>query len=161
MTAIKTLPTKYQIVPLSKDRMDDAIRLIKAVFPYQQDQKKAKWNFIDSLGHCTTDKEYWVAVTAEGDIIGITALYKDRKDNDEVWLGWFGVHPNHRRHGLGSRLLRFAISKAEERGYSRLKLYSSFDENERGAHNLYRKNAFIEIKSDEENDVIIFQKILR
>lgn len=157
MTAIKTLPIDYQIVSLSKDRIDHAILLIKAIFPYKQDQKNAKWSFIDSLTQDNSDKEYWVAVTPEGDIVGITGLYKDRKDKNVVWLGWFGVHPDYRRLGLGSQLLGFATSIAKERKYSTLKLYSSFDENERRAHNLYRKKGFIEIMSDEKADRIIFQ----
>lgn len=150
----------YRIVPLSKELINDAMILMKTVFPYKQDQKYAKWSFTDSLKHPNSDKQYWLAVNPQGKLVGITGLYHDYRDKNIAWLGWFGVHPQHRRQGLGSMLLEFAISEAEKRGFSVLKLYSSFDENERAAHFLYRKYGFIEIVSDKKADKIIFLKKL-
>jgi GNAT superfamily N-acetyltransferase len=102
-----------------------------------------------------------LAVNHQGEIVGVTGLYYDLRDKNIAWLGWFGVHPQHRRHGLGSMLLEFAISEAEKRGFSVLKLYSSFDKNETAAHLLYKKYGFIQIVSDKNADKIIFQKELR
>jgi GNAT superfamily N-acetyltransferase len=161
MKEIKSQQNNYKIVPLSKELIDDAMLLMELVFPFKQDQKDAKWSFGDSLSRLNSNKQYWLAVNSEDKVAGITGLYNDNKDNNIVWLGWFGVHPQHRRHGLGSMLLSFAISKAKERGFSTLKLYSSFDENERASHILYRKYGFIEIMSDEKADKIVFLKELR
>ena len=58
-------------------------------------------------------------------------------------------------------LLKFAVSEAKTRGFSILKLYSSFDENEKTAHHLFRKFGFKEIESDEQEDMIVFEKKLR
>lgn len=150
------------ILPLSEELLNDAMTLMENVFPYKQDQKNAKWAFADSLTQPNSqDKQYWLAVNRQGEVVGITGLYHDYKDKNIAWLGWFGVHPKHRRHGLGSMLLEFAISEAEKRGFSVLKLYSSFDKNERAAHFLYRKYGFIEIVSDKKADKIIFLKKLK
>lgn len=157
---MKNHSNDYRIIPLSNEILNDAVSLIEAVFPYRPDQKNARWSFTDSLLHPTSDKQYWLAVNHQGAIVGITGLYEDYKDNNVVWLGWFGVHPQHRRHGLGSMLLEFAISEAIKRGFSVLKLYSSFDENERAAHHLYRKYGFVQIKADAKADKIYFAKKL-
>jgi GNAT superfamily N-acetyltransferase len=161
MEAIKTLQDKYKIVPLSEELVEDAIVLIETVFPYKQDQKTAKWSFRNSLTQAKYNQQYWLAVNSHGEIVGVTGLYHYDNDKSVVWLGWFGVHPQHRRHGLGSMLLDFSISEASKRGFSVLKLYSSFDENEKAAHCLYRKYGFIETSADEKADKIYFLKQLR
>jgi GNAT superfamily N-acetyltransferase len=161
MKAIKTLQEKYKIVPLSKELINDAIVLIEAVFPYKPDQKTAKWSFRKSLTQPNPDQQYWLAATPHGEIVGVTGLYHNYKDKSVAWLGWFGVHPQHRRHGLGTMLLEFPISEASKRGFSLLKLYSSFDKNEKAAHCLYKKYGFIQTTMDEKVDKVYFLKQLR
>ena len=107
----------YKIIPLSNETLNNAISLIKSVFPYKPDQKNAKWNFADSLSKPNSGENYWVAVTKNRELVGITGLYHDTYDKNIVWLGWFGVHPQHRRHGIGSKLLDFAISKSLKKGH--------------------------------------------
>ncbi|MBM4146804.1 MAG: GNAT family N-acetyltransferase [Nitrospira sp.] len=124
----------YKIIPLSKELLKETIALMEAVFPYKPDQKIAKQSFRDSLTQPNSKQQYWLAANPHGEIVGVTGLYHDYKDKSVAWLGWFGVHPQHRRHGLGSMLLEFSMLEASKRGFSVLKLYSSFDENERAAH---------------------------
>lgn len=158
---MKTVYSDYRIIPLSKELLNDAIALIEAVFPYKPDQKTAKRSFRDSLTQPNSDQQYWLAANPHGEIVGVTGLYHDYKDKSVAWLGWFGVHPQHRRHGLGSMLLEFSVSEAAKRGFSVLKLYSSFDENERAAHCLYRKYGFIKTSTDEKADKVFFLKKVR
>jgi GNAT superfamily N-acetyltransferase len=158
---LKTVYSDYRIILLSKELLNNAIALIEAVFPYKPDQKTAKWSFRDSLKQPNSDQQYWLAANPHEEIVGVTGLYHDYNDKSVAWLGWFGVHPQHRRHGLGSMLLEFSVSEATKRGFSVLKLYSSFDENERAAHCLYRKYGFIQTSTDENADKIYFLKKLR
>jgi GNAT superfamily N-acetyltransferase len=151
----------YKIVPLSKELMIEATILMEAVFPYKKDQKGAKWSFNDSLMRQNSGKQYWLALNHNREVVGMTGLYHDYRDKNTAWLGWYGVNPQHRRHGLGSMLLEFAISEAEKRGFSVLKLYTSFNENESAAHFVYRKYDFIQIVSDKKADKIIFLKKLK
>ena len=146
---------------MSKDTLDEAVSLIQKIFPYRPDQKNAQRSFSDSLMSTKFDKTYWVAVNKEGIVVGVTGLYFDRNDKSVVWLGWFGVHPKHRRQGIGSELLAFTIDEAKRRGYSLLKLYTSSDENEKAARQLYKKFGFLQTASDIKSDRIYFDKDLR
>lgn len=157
---MNTNSKEIRIMPLSKDTLDKAISLIQNVFPYKPDQKNAQWSFSDSLSSTSTDKNYWVAVDKEEHVIGATGLYLDRDDKSVVWLGWFGVHPTHRRHGIGSELLSFTIAEAKRRGFSFLNLYTSSNENEKAAHHLYHKFGFMQSSTDEKIDKIYFVKNL-
>lgn len=157
---MNTNSKEIRIMPLSKDTLDEATSLIRNVFPYKPDQKNAQWSFSDSLSITSTDKNYWVAVDKEEHVIGITGLYLDRNDKSVVWLGWFGVHPAHRRHGIGSELLSFTIDEAKKRCFLFLKLYTSSDENEKAAHHLYKKIGFMQLSVDKKTDKIYFLKNL-
>ena len=150
----------HRILPLSKQFLDDAIALIDTVFPWKLDQKTARRSFRDSLTQPESRQQYWLAVDPHGEIAGVTGLYYYHRSKHVVWLGWFGVHPQHRHHGLGSRLLDFSIAEAIKRGFSILKVYTSFHANERAAHDLYRKYGFVEIAKDKREDEIVFQKSL-
>jgi GNAT superfamily N-acetyltransferase len=152
---------EIRIIPISKETLDEAISLIQKVFPHIPDQKNAEWSFSDSLTNINSDKNYWVAVNNEGKFIGITGLYLDLNDKSVAWLGWFGVHPSHRRHGIGSDLLVFTIDEAKRRGFSSLKLYTSSDENEKAAHQLYKKMEFLQTTYDKKLGRIYFVKDLR
>lgn len=150
----------YRIIPLSKEILNDAISLIENVFHYKPDQKLAKRSFTNSLSNPNSGEKYWLAVNKEGKIVGITGLYDDNKDCNVVWLGWFGVHMQHRQNGIGSMLLEFSIYEAIEQGFSILKLYSSFDKHERAAHQLYKRHGFLKLAADKKNDRIYFKKYL-
>jgi GNAT superfamily N-acetyltransferase len=158
---MNTYSKQIKIIPLSKETLNTAISLIQKIFPYRLDQKYAQRSFSDSLTNSNPHKTYWVAINKEGRVVGTTGLYLDRNDKSVVWLGWFGVHPKHRKQGIGSKLLLFTIDEAKRKGYSLLKLYTSFDKNEKAAHQLYKKFGFVQTKSDKKSDKIYFQKNLR
>lgn len=151
---------QYKIVPLSNTMLNSAVLLGETIFPHRTDQKNVRWTFSDSLQRPDSGKEYWLAVNKQGKILGMTGLYIDNKDEKVVWLGWFGVHPQHRHQGLGSILLRFSITEAVKRGFSKLKLYTSSDKNELAAHNLYEKFGFIQSGIDEKADLFYYIKNL-
>ena len=110
---MNTNSKEIRIMPLSKDTLDEAVSLTPKHF-YRPDQKNAQRSFSDSLMSTKFDKTYWVAVNKEGIVVGVTGLYFDRNDKSVVWLGWFGVHPKHRRQGIGSELLAFTIDEGKE-----------------------------------------------
>ncbi|MEU8437198.1 GNAT family N-acetyltransferase [Streptomyces sp. NPDC029216] len=53
---------------------------------------------------------------AELDSVPAGALIA-RDPVDRAWIAWFGVHPAHRRHGLGAQLLTTAFSLLHARGH--------------------------------------------
>lgn len=57
----------------------------------------------------------------EGAIIGITGLHHwSWGPPENVWLGWFAVHPDRQRRGIGSRLLAMTEEVARGLGYQKL-----------------------------------------
>ena len=145
-----------KIIPLSKKHLDEAIALSEAIFPYMEDQKIARINLVESLSQKSSGKKYWLAKDSDGRIIGLTGLYLDQSDKSIVWLGWFGVQPEHRRKGIGSLLLEYAIKESKTRGFKILKIYTSTDESETAAHQLYESYGFVQSNSKQDPDIIIY-----
>jgi GNAT superfamily N-acetyltransferase len=152
-----------RIEPLSKKTLSEAIELLESIFEYRPDQEQIRKNLGDSISNQGFSKEYWVAISVEGKVIGTVGLYKQswKRNNDNIlWLGWFGVHPSYRRRGIGSMLLNFAVSEAKKKKARELRLYTSREENEMPAHRLYKKYNFRESAYDKERDKLYFLKKL-
>jgi len=150
-------------VPLSREFLNDAISLVEEIFTYKCDQIQARKNLIESLSKPNTDKNYWITFDENRKVIGIIGLYLDpKKRNDKItaWLGWFGVHSDYRKRGIGSELLKFIIGKAKRRGVKTLRIYTSLDKNERAAHKLYEKYGFRRTNLDRDTEIIYYAKDL-
>jgi L-amino acid N-acyltransferase YncA len=157
----KTNASAITIIPLSQNNIRKAILLTENIFPFETDQRNARFTLYDSLGDQEHGQRYWVAVNEQNKVIGITGLYEDRKDKTVIWLGWHGVHTEHRLYGIGSKLLDYAINEAKKAGYKKLRLFSSLsDPNEQAAHKLYKKFSFVQTGSSKTKDKIYFEKEL-
>jgi len=86
--------------------------------------------------------EYLIVYLDDGKTpIGTTGLYTKYGDpKGVVWLGWFCVHPIYRRHGYGSKILRWTIKLARKRGKVEMRLYTSTGD--RSAQRFYEKMGF-------------------
>jgi len=51
-----------------------------------------------------------------GASVGFSRVVRDKNDASQWWLLGLMVHPNHRRQGIGSALVRMCIAYAQERG---------------------------------------------
>jgi GNAT superfamily N-acetyltransferase len=107
------------------------------------------------------EKSYWVVKNKSGEVVGLTGLYQDQKDEKTVWLGWFGVHPSSRKQGIGSFLLGYTIKEATRRGFSILKIYTSTDKSERAAHKVYEVYGFNKLKVYRQNETIYYIRRLK
>ncbi len=74
-----------------------------------------------------------------GVVVGISGVYAD--NNDECWLGWFGVCPEYRRKGYASSILDLQLQKMKDYGYKVCRLYTDKVINKH-AVNLYIKKGF-------------------
>lgn len=64
----------------------------------------------------------------DNDTIGICGLYSHKKgDVSELWLGWFGILPEYRNCGLGSKVLDLMEKRALKLGCERIYSYVDAD----------------------------------
>jgi N-acetylglutamate synthase-like GNAT family acetyltransferase len=147
-------------IPLSEKYLEATIKMVNAVFP---EDSEAIWNPEKSLPLSLRPQselkedvfvDYWVVLNKNDDVIAVTGIYKLKEDsNDVVWLGWYCVRNDQRGKGFGKELLEWTIKKAKERGFKKMRLYTSTDPNEAVAQILYEKMGF-NITSEDEGDGI-------
>jgi mycothiol synthase len=58
--------------------------------------------------------ELWFLAMREGEPAG-AAIAREAAEN--AWIGWLGVHPRHRRHGIANALLHTAFNELRHRGH--------------------------------------------
>ena len=148
---------KVDIVPLSKETLPQASKLIDEVFRpdvkdgvYPSKDLKSSLNLKSIPGFKTelTSLNYWVALD-KGKVVGITGCYTLIYDEKEAtWLGWYCVGPKARGKGVGKLLLDFIITKSKREGKKYLRLYTSKDPNEKRANEIYDKLGFRLIKDE-------------
>lgn len=130
---------------ITNNNLQSAIDIAKQIFPYEihADGFWPEVAYKMSIEEKDPYFKYYLA-TERGSIIGITGHYKE---DDGMWLGWFGVIPARRRNGYGSALLLESTKVIANLGFNKLKLYSGDREEERAAHRLYKKHGFTQIKT--------------
>lgn len=137
---------------LSNETLEEAISLVGTVFPIQAEEP-ASVAFPASLNpqkfkeilrqYQVPELKYWVVIDSSGKVVGTIGLYCYENDKHEAfWLGWFCVHPDVRKKGVGTRLLRFSIENARNQGKKFLRLWTSTSPNEQDAHRLYERHEF-------------------
>ena len=152
-----------EIKPLSKETVNDAIRLVINVFDSKPNDfdypgkwmpasiTKEKDEKLYSSTNCTYVK-YYVALEDKV-VIGTTGIYTQKDDEkDSAWIAWYCVIPSHRGKGYGSQLLDFTINLARKMGKRYLKLYTSYNAEIINAMALYKKRGFIITKKEKHPD---------
>ena len=95
-----------RMAPEDAAAVAELFRCIVESLPYYTDFAKSseigKYSAQLLRESCATDPDS-VLVAVQGDrIVGFCI---SRYDDSLIWLSWFGVHPSHRRQGIGSALL--------------------------------------------------------
>ena len=141
-------------LPLSSENINEATKLVRSVFlddfngqegidAYKSSLNKEKYkSYFDS--HYLETLEYFVVKNSSSEnIIGVTVLYTRNIDSqDIIWLGWYCLSEQERGKGFGREILEWTMNKAREKGYTKMKLYTSTDPNEATAQILYEKLGF-------------------
>lgn len=128
--------TGSNIVSLDKEMVPQAKELVDSVFIGQTLMERVSLRLysrkgglgyrIFSLLSGVDLLDFWVVISDDGSISGISGLYSLRKDRHEaLWLGWYVVRPSQRGKGLGTALLKKAIQEARFRNARFLRLYTS------------------------------------
>lgn len=73
------------------------------------------------------DSDTYYIVYYKGEICGITGLYIDEriKEENTIWMGWYGILSKFRKMGIGKQILLDTFEEARNRGYSTIRLYTA------------------------------------
>jgi GNAT superfamily N-acetyltransferase len=149
--------THVQPVPLSLPYLQAATAAAHRVFPYDIDTIDGPNRMfpasLDPTDHDyrgvleavkVAELNYWLALE-DGAPIAFTGIYRltEPEEAQEAWLGWFGVVPEARRHGIGEALLAWTMRRARVEGAKVFKVYTSDTEADLPAHRLYEKLGFV------------------
>lgn len=154
-----------KIIPLSKENLEETIKLAHDVFPSDVDgDNPPEKGFRISLSNEVNLKSwrgpeyvlsrlnYWVLLDVEDKVIGVTGLYAFKEKPTEVWLAWFCIDSKVRGQGLGRKLLEWTMDKARQEGYQVFNLYTSTDPNEETAQKLYDSLGLNVIKTEKDSE---------
>lgn len=152
---------KIELKPLTEEKLEEAIALANTIFPHGVDSSEGAMiaypaslnpekyrDQLNSMG--VSSLNYWLAFNKQNEVIGITGLYHQIDDADDIaWVGWYGVKPEERGKGIGRNILEQTIAKAQATGCKALRLYTSTVPNEATAQLLYEKLGFKIFKTED------------
>jgi len=146
-----------QIKELNHNNLEEAKNLRNRTFNYikkiEQDTLDAsldRKNYIKCYKNNEINfMKYYVLENNDNKIIGLTGIYNEIEDEDDMcWIGWFCIDNNYRNLGLGKKLLDFSINKAKELNNKFLHLYTYDSKEFEAAINIYKKYGFVQYKPD-------------
>lgn len=124
------------------------------------------WKGIGMLGEARTHSvhaAYWVAEdSGVTELLGIVGLYSPRWIGEQnVYLGWFGVHPDHRRQGLGQLLIQHAEAEAAKLGFRSILVETSLQP--AGTITFYQRVGFVAVAAvpdywEDGSELILMRK---
>ena len=95
------------------------------MFPEEQYHVKDCMDaFKDSVAGNDIDRQldYYMVEDTDGVLIGVTGIYA--QNNDEAWLGWFGILPEYRNKGIGYKVLMKTLELMKAFGDTIVRLYT-------------------------------------
>lgn len=137
-----------EIRKLTKKDFQKAIKLIEIAFGRigKEEARAARfyWGLNDKIkSKIFREIKYFLAVEGSK-IIGICGLYSwQYHPKDIAWLGWFGVLPEYRGKKIGSKLLKYTLEYAKNKGYRIFCIESTTHKDQLEARKLYKEFGFI------------------
>lgn len=122
---------------VTSSTIEDAIYLQATIFPTEICTTDLT-NTIENIRPAYQERqEYYVGYVGETPV-GITGLYSFIEHPNDVWIGWFGIHPDHRKKHYATQLFNFTMNLAKSYGYETLRLFTDTEYNKE-AIMLYKK----------------------
>lgn len=114
-------------------------------------------HFKDAITGCHNYKrlEFYLGYVNH-EAIGLTGIYANQ--DDECWLGWFGICPEYRHKGYATKMLDLTINMMENYGYKVCRIYTD-TVNNATAIKLYVQKGF-KINSTYQQNIITMAKEL-
>src|ERR1035437_7738453 len=97
---------------LTAINLGPALAVAQEIFPYEMKDGHLSFEgaYLEAVVKNQLNFAYYLA--REGNnLLGITGHYpSDQFCKDSIWLGWFGVRPNFRGYGYGTKILKETIN---------------------------------------------------
>lgn len=137
-----------QLSPLTNGELAGAKALASRLFPWESEHQDALAAVADpSLHHGFVSARGLTRVRAvclcgTGRVVGLASVYEYRAQPDEAWLAWFGLAPEVRGQGWGSKMLDWVIRQAREENKTVLRLWTTIEDEYATALQLYARRGF-------------------
>lgn len=135
---------KLKYIPITKDNIDFAAKIQKEIFPEESAYQHYKWTIEQNCSY----QKYFL-VYEKDQIIGVTGHYTNEplEETNSLWLGWYGVLPEKRNQGYGTKILKDTLELANQLStkfpIKYFRLYTDISENKQALH-IYDK--YMDIK---------------
>ncbi len=109
---------KLKFEKLCKENFDECLKLKHLLFPESNSDKDYEKYFSGNVL-----SEYFLAICGK-DVCAITGWYAFDETHENAFMGWFGVHPNFRNKGIGSKVFDFTLDRVKKAGFNYFRLYT-------------------------------------
>jgi len=58
------------------------------------------------------------------DVVAVTGWYDFDEKHENAFMGWFGVHPDFRKLGIGSKVFDFTLERVVKHNYNYFRIYT-------------------------------------
>ena len=160
-----------EIIPVDKNNAKETIALLNRIFPkdinrYNNPEigimcSQYPENYKDYYDHFNLLWTSPFVLMERGRIIGTTGIYHLATDpEDQVWLGWFCIDPDFRKKGFGGMLIEWTMDQARQKGFKKMKLYTSDDPEVTTSEILYDKLGFKKVGEEKgDGETIIYKEV--
>lgn len=112
-----------QIREMTETDIDPVVGVIgdSSYRAYEERARRTISKHFESKGQGDSDGRTYDVAIVDSKVVGIGGLHHlEWGPDDVVWLGWFHVHPEYQRKGIGTRMMNHVCDKARADGHRRL-----------------------------------------
>lgn len=126
-----------------KKDLEEIIKIIANYSGYDSRYAIRYYRRYFDAGDLETRRDKVFVATLGGKIVGVIGLFRDFYESDRsYWMGWFCVHKDYRRKGVGKMLLRRIENELRKKAVKKLFVNTGSAETYTDAMNFYFSNGF-------------------
>jgi GNAT superfamily N-acetyltransferase len=134
-----------QIREMTEDDLDGVVGIIEMHDEEDADAAEAYFEVTFEDDDPDLGDRHYVSMNDDGAVIGVGGAIEDEEEGNDIWwLGWFYVHPDHRRKGVGEALLARSLEWAREQGGRKMYIDVSALSAYEDARRFYAQHGFVE-----------------
>lgn len=151
---------KLSFVKLNKTNYQDCLNIKHQLFPESKSDEDYE-NYFRKNFHC----KYYI-VYQDSKPCAIAGWYDFDGNKTDAFMGWFGVMPDFRNQGIGSKTFDFILDKVIKKKYNYFRVYTDKVVNEESVCLYLKKEMIMENYSYSDNlgktgNFVVFTKVLK